>query len=152
MRAWTGVSGFTLLWCAACSSPPPPPDPDRKATFPVSGRLLLDGEPLAGVTVVFHRRSAAGVKQTYSYGKTDATGGFKLSTYEAGDGAPAGRYTVTVVGETDAAVRGAEALCPSQYVRAGIRGYGAGQRGAAATPALTSSWKRRYAPRSADLI
>lgn len=112
LRSWSGVSGFTLMWCAACSTPPPP-DPDKKATFAVSGKVLLAGQPLPGVTVVFHPSDDAGAKATRAYGKTDASGSFKLSTYVAGDGAPAGRYSVTVHGDPDADI----VVVPERYAR-----------------------------------
>ena len=118
LRSWTGVSSLTLLWCAACGSPPPA-DPDKKATFAVNGKVLLDGQALPAVTVVLHPRDAAGDKALRSYGKTDASGSFTLSTYQAGDGAPAGHYTVTVHGDPDAAVA---AAVPDRYARTGSSG------------------------------
>ena len=67
------------------------------ATHPVSGAVTLDGKPLAGATVSFHRY----VEDTKRWanvadGLTDATGAFQLSTYARSDGCPAGEFAVTV--------------------------------------------------------
>jgi hypothetical protein len=70
----------------------------KKVTFPASGKVLLDGKPLAGATVTLHSYNA----ETEKYvpvcdGLTDESGNFKLTTYSHFDGCPAGLYTVTVV-------------------------------------------------------
>jgi hypothetical protein len=59
----------------------------------VEGIVTLDGNPLAGATITFvpeqeGRRPASGV--------TDDDGSFELTTFQAGDGALAGDYKVTV--------------------------------------------------------
>lgn len=74
---------------AGCSKP----GETRQPTFAVSGQVLDGANPIANATVVFHPVGDLGVKP---HGKTDANGEFKLTTYDGDDGAPAGRYRVTV--------------------------------------------------------
>ncbi len=69
---------------------------DRKPVFPVSGRVLLDGKPLAYAFVVFHPRAGRGSDDVRPRAHADATGRFVLSTYDSADGAPAGEYRITV--------------------------------------------------------
>ncbi len=69
---------------------------------PARGQVLLDGKPLAGVTVSFYRTVAATVlaKERIEYvadALTDADGKFTPSTTKAFDGLPEGEYTVTLV-------------------------------------------------------
>lgn len=69
-----------------------------KATFPVTGRLTLDGKPLAGATVAFHAYNEKTEKHAHvADGRTDELGRFTVSTYAKFDGAPAGEYVATVV-------------------------------------------------------
>ncbi len=68
----------------------------RKPTYSVSGRVLDGSKPLAHATVVFHPLDEADATTPRPRGKTDETGTFKLTTYDADDGAPAGKYQVTV--------------------------------------------------------
>jgi hypothetical protein len=68
----------------------------RKPTFVVSGKVLDGSKPLAHATVVFHPLDAADAVTPRPRGKTDETGTFHLTTYDAADGAPAGKYQVTV--------------------------------------------------------
>jgi len=58
---------------------------------PVTGKVTVDGAPLAGATVVFKgtERGSSGV--------TDAQGVYTLMTFDPGDGVPAGSYKVTVI-------------------------------------------------------
>ncbi|NJO24457.1 MAG: hypothetical protein HC868_18030, partial [Sphingomonadales bacterium] len=60
---------------------------------PVSGKLLFDGKPIEGATLVFHPVGGGDLKPS---GTTKADGSFTLSTYPHGDGAPAGDYVVLV--------------------------------------------------------
>lgn len=73
-----------------------PPKP-----VPASGQVLLDGKPLPGVTVTFHKKIAATetAKERMQYvadGVTDADGKFVPSTTKAFDGLPEGEYAVTL--------------------------------------------------------
>jgi len=69
----------------------------KKPTHPVEGTLKLDGEPVAGATVVFSSFNAETKKYTsVCDGRTDDLGRFKVTTYGKFDGAPVGDYTVTV--------------------------------------------------------
>lgn len=75
-----------------CSSGEPSLIPGRNPTIPVHGKITLDGSPIEGATVMFFSEKL----MITSYGKTDETGTYKLTTYEPGDGAPAGHYQVSV--------------------------------------------------------
>jgi hypothetical protein len=67
-------------------------------TYPVMGTVMLDGKPVAGVTVTFHRFNQNTERWVnVSDGLTDDAGRYKLSTYERFDGCPAGEFAVTVV-------------------------------------------------------
>ena len=63
---------------------------------PVEGTLTLNGQPLANAQVVFHPKSPVDKKIVAARGRTDASGNFKLTTYDAHDGAAEGAYAVTV--------------------------------------------------------
>lgn len=72
--------------------------------FPVEGKVLIAGKPAKNATVIFHREESlvamAGIGATKlppnPRGDCDEDGTFRIYTYVAYDGAPAGRYAVTV--------------------------------------------------------
>lgn len=67
-----------------------------KETFPVTGELYVDGQPAAQVLVKFHDVNGMDKQNpTESSTFTDEAGKFALSTFEAGDGVPAGDYIAT---------------------------------------------------------
>ena len=81
------------LASAGCGEPGPP----KVALHPASGKVIVDGQPTAGVLV--RLRPAAdpdALDALVPFGKTGEDGGYTLGTYEAGDGAPTGRYKVTL--------------------------------------------------------
>jgi hypothetical protein len=71
----------------------PTVDPNRPKTYPVKGVVTYKGEPVEGATVMF---MASGSQERGAIGKTDTSGGFALTTFEAADGALPGPYRVTV--------------------------------------------------------
>ena len=83
-----------LAAAAAVGCRKPSPQFESRDTFPVEGRLLIQGKPAQGVQVFFHPSDAT--QRGKPRGVTDAEGNFRLRTYHDGDGAPAGDYTVTV--------------------------------------------------------
>lgn len=113
---------------------------DRPATAEVTGKVTYKGEPVEGATVTFHSSSPDGRGAT---GRTDESGNYQLTTFEAGDGAIPGSYQVTVVktvkegelseeetnayyerGETPPPVQTKE-LLPLKYKEAGSSGLAA---------------------------
>lgn len=71
--------------------------PHRKETYPVTGRVTVDGNvPDSPIQVTCH--STMGIDQehpTFSASMTGTDGSFELSTYETGDGVPPGEYVLT---------------------------------------------------------
>lgn len=62
-------------------------------TVPVSGKVLVDGQPMEGVVVVFNPDDPEGRAAS---GTTDANGEYKLTTETNGDGALPGSYKIQV--------------------------------------------------------
>ena len=91
---------ISVLPIAGCSPAP-------KGIAPVSGRVRLDGKPLAGAVITFQPvRGSATADSAGSFGHTDAEGRFTLRLVEPDmAGAAVGRHTVTIttaaIGPTD---------------------------------------------------
>jgi len=71
--------------------------PFRKATSPAKGKLTVDGTaPGSGIQIQCHPTAGPDATHpTVSAIESDADGNFSISTYQAGDGLPAGDYTLT---------------------------------------------------------
>lgn len=90
MQRWAVilVVGFV---CGACSKAP-----ERKATFPVTGIIKVDGQPVMDLAVRCHdTKGIDKTDPTESAARTDAEGKFQISTYKTGDGVPVGDYVLT---------------------------------------------------------
>jgi len=81
----------TALCVAGCG-----PDHGRLEPHPVSGQVLINGEPAAACTVVFVPVDPDLKGQVMPGGNTLEDGSFQLTTHETGDGAPVGEYGVTL--------------------------------------------------------
>jgi hypothetical protein len=72
-------------------------DSSRKPTYPVTGKVVLPGgKAPEHATVVLHPVDESGPDVVKPSGKVEKDGTFSLTTYESRDGAPAGKYYVTV--------------------------------------------------------
>lgn len=91
-RVLSTILSILAATSLGCSSGEPNLIPGRSPTIPVEGKITLAGTPIEGATVMFFSEKM----RITSYGKTDATGQYQLTTYEPGDGAPAGWYQVSV--------------------------------------------------------
>jgi hypothetical protein len=91
----------------------------RLPTHPVEGFVQFEGRPLPGAFIVLHPKGLADQKVLPAHAKTDASGKFKASTYDANDGAIAGEYSVTVeyqeLVKTDDGVVAGPNLLPPKY-------------------------------------
>ena len=66
-------------------------------TYPAHGRITINGEPPAGAVVELRSTGEQpDVRNSRPWGIVQEDGSFTLSTYEKGDGAPAGSYKVVV--------------------------------------------------------
>lgn len=70
--------------------------PDREPVYPVSGKVLCEGEPAANAFVIFHPAEGSEDFAHSAYAKVDDQGEYRLSTYDAYDGAHVGEYVVTI--------------------------------------------------------
>lgn len=66
--------------------------------FPVKGKLIMDGKPMAGATIIFYptHEFPDGAAKQRPRATVDTDGNFQVSTYTNDDGAPAGDYKATV--------------------------------------------------------
>lgn len=98
-----GCGGETTIPCAA-----------------VHGKVLQNGQPLSEAMVVFHPLDAAASSAPRPMAYTNPQGEFALTTVKQGDGAPVGKYAITIelreprlVGEET--VRDGRNLLPPKY-------------------------------------
>lgn len=87
---------FPLLGVLAIGCGGAEGDTGRAETYETTGKITFDGKPVEDATVTF---SPTGT-QPPAVGRTDPEGNYSLRTYEDGDGAAAGDYTVLVMKET----------------------------------------------------
>ena len=92
------------------------------ARYPVSGQVLQSGKPIADAIITLHPSSPSPDVTQCPIAYSDAEGRFSMTTFETGDGAPAGDYSVTVelraprtVGEE--VVRDGRNMLPIRYSR-----------------------------------
>ena len=77
-----------LVACTGCGD-------GKIARYPVTGTVLVNGQPAEGVLVVFcPTEGPEEVQRERPFGNTDASGKFELTTFTPQDGAPAGQYKV----------------------------------------------------------
>jgi hypothetical protein len=92
-RVTLGALSLVLLAAIGCGSGGPAAD--RVPVFPVEGSITLKGQPMPGAVITLHPK-APHEKAPLPRGEITKDGVLKVSTYNGGDGAPAGEYTVTV--------------------------------------------------------
>lgn len=85
--SWAIAGLFTIAGCG-----------DGKIKrYPVTGVVLVDGQPAAGAMVIFVPVGGSDeFQRERPFGTTDASGKYELRTFQPGDGAPAGDYKVMV--------------------------------------------------------
>ena len=88
------AAGCILFAVIGCSA-----DNDEVDVYPVTGKVLVGGQPAEGAIVTFYSATEElrERKVPPPTGTVDVNGAFHLSSYEPDDGAPAGEFKVTVV-------------------------------------------------------
>jgi hypothetical protein len=70
---------------------------DYKPVYHVAGRVLFNGKPAEGADVTLFPLDDSDPKRPRPGGQAGRDGSFRLSTYASYDGAPPGRYAVTII-------------------------------------------------------
>ena len=92
MRACSTLLWVPLIWVmAGCAGR----DSERAKVYPVHGAVFFNGKPATGAVVRVHGVEANG-GAVLPRAVVQKDGTFSLTTYEAGDGVPAGRYRASV--------------------------------------------------------
>ena len=70
---------------------------DHEPVYPVTGKVFYKGKPAEWARVTLFSLSDRDSKKPRPGAQVGSNGEFRLSTYVSYDGAPAGRYAVTIV-------------------------------------------------------
>ncbi|MCI0682696.1 MAG: hypothetical protein L0Y71_11375 [Gemmataceae bacterium] len=108
---------LAALTCASCGS-----GTTRQKTYPVAGKVLWksDKTPAINALVVFRPTGDAKPEawpEGFPRGTVGADGSFKLTSYVAGDGAPAGEYGVLITWPRAGAAEDEESEAPESEDR-----------------------------------
>jgi hypothetical protein len=85
------LAGAVVLGVASCHRG------GSAAVYPVTGNVFYKGKPAEGAQVTLVPLSDSGAQGPRPGGQVKKNGAFRLSTYRSYDGAPPGRYAVTIV-------------------------------------------------------
>ncbi len=120
--------GFVFLAGALCTLASGCSKQEHKLVYPVHGQVLLNGKPLADAIVSFHSHGTD-VQDVFPTAHTDSEGRFALTSYENGDGAPPGDYSISLVCFRSRPVRNgegrAENVVPHRYTSPASSGLSA---------------------------
>jgi hypothetical protein len=107
---WLGIG--VILSLASCSKDNRPP------LVPVQGQVFLEDRPAHKAVVWFHPVEQVELGCPHPRGVVDQQGEFVVGTYKIGDGAPAGRYRISVYWRTPAKSgdEAGETLIPYRYM------------------------------------
>ncbi len=107
--------------------------PERKPTIKVSGKITMAGGPVADAVVTFSPQEG----QPVAFGRTDSEGKYTLTTYEAGDGAVAGKYIVLVNKSSGAGGGGTASVSHEAFVsgQAAVTAHAAAGKPGGSAPA-----------------
>jgi len=88
---------LSILISAGCGGSTGPEGGPRVGTTTVKGAVKVDGAVVSYLKVTAVPANGPGAVPMEPSALTDAEGAFSLSTYESGDGVPAGQYNLTFV-------------------------------------------------------
>ncbi len=90
MRRLALVIALCVICCSCKESV------QRKATYPVTGIVLVDGQPVEQIAIrCISKTGMDKADPTESSCFTDKEGKFKIATYQQDDGVPVGSYVLT---------------------------------------------------------
>jgi len=104
-QRWIG-QGLAVLLLAGCT------DPGRPTLVPVTGRVVIDGQPLTAGAIIFHPSEGNPYMKDRPSSLLQLDGSFSMKTFPFGKGVSPGPYQVTLAPELATRIR------RSEYARA----------------------------------
>lgn len=102
LRTGFTTTSILLIVCLAVFSPVTAgcKKKSRLAVSPIHGRVTFNGQGVPRATVIFQpvEETSERAKKLRPFGDTDDQGKFDMKTYVRGDGAPPGKYRVSIIG------------------------------------------------------
>ena len=89
------LAGWLVVCGLSCGGGGGPEGGPRAETFPIHGKVLVDGQPAANVAIKMYPNTDDPETPLTSSTFTDMDGNFAIGTYEGADGAPVGDYKLT---------------------------------------------------------
>jgi len=135
-NALYGTIGLLIFACTAvgCSD-------GRPSRVPVSGQVLIDGEPLTFGAVRFHPEEGRP-----STGELDQEGRFSLSTFEPGDGCPLGTHRVAIISVEELSSTTRRWNAPKEYASPGRSGLSQTIDGRTDSVLIELTWGNQQGP------
>jgi hypothetical protein len=104
---WRILVGAVFMIAVSCSGKTP--------VYRVTGKVMIDGEPAVGAIVTFHAAEGSNSNFPAPHGFAGPDGVFKVTTFKTNDGAPAGKYGVTIYWAKRLSSDDFEVLSPPRY-------------------------------------
>jgi len=99
LRSWHklwAIVATAIVTLAGCGRPAI----ERPPTFQVRGRVFFGGRPAAGARVLLCGMDDQRLYGLCPHATVETNGSFRATTYKTGDGAPPGRYALTLTWPT----------------------------------------------------
>jgi hypothetical protein len=93
---WCLTSGLLVALGVAMIAGCGKQQPERVPVVAVEGAVKFEGRPLPGALIVLHPKTGQRIDVPTPRAHVERDGTFRITTYEAGDGAPPGDYVATV--------------------------------------------------------
>ena len=93
LQAWASAAALGLLMAVGCGEA----KVERTPVFPVTGQVTVKGQAAHGAIVALHPKAPLEGGAPNPRANVDKDGTFSVTTFDKGDGAPAGEYVVTVL-------------------------------------------------------
>lgn len=88
----TLAAGLLLATAGGCAEA----KPERVAVYPVAGKITFQGQPAHGALITLHPKGGPLENVPTPRANVGPDGAFRVTTFDGGDGAPAGEYVLTV--------------------------------------------------------
>lgn len=128
VRLWSSAALVVLIALVGCDG--------RPTRVPVSGKVLIDGQPLKFGAVIFVPENGRS-----SSGALDANGHFTLTCFTPNDGALLGKHRIQVLGTQQVSERTARVHAPKKYAAVETSELSEEIKGATDSLAINLTWK-----------